>query len=179
VSPGADGVPSLTSFQVAPMAAYQAERGLALLRIVFGFWLLRSATTHLVWTPWPWTAEVWVQFSTTQLAQYSLEHPSFWVRFFIQQVLLPNAATYVGMLLLVKLVAGLLLTFGLLTVVGGVLALLTAAVQGVLTHYLSDLSLGYYLLQGTAALVFALTRAGRRWGLDAILAGMRSRSLWW
>jgi len=157
----------------------QAERGLALLRIVVGLWLLRSALSHLVWTPWPWAADAWVYTVTADLAGHALDHPSFWVRYFIQQALLPNAEVYVGLSVVLELLAGISLTFGLLTVPGALLAALLALAGGILTHYQGNVLLGFYLMQGAAALVFLFTRAGRRWGFDAFLAGIKARALLW
>lgn len=161
------------------MRPKQAERGIALLRIVFGFWLFRSAMLNLIWAPWPWPAAPHVQLVTTQLAQYSLEHPSFWVRYFIQQALLPHANLFVGISLNLQLLAGVLLTFGLLTVLGGLLALLLAFLFGILTYHQGDPSLGYQLFLGAAALVFSVTRAGRRWGFDVFLAGLKPHAWFW
>jgi hypothetical protein len=164
---------------MAAMGIQQAQRGIALLRIVVGFWILRTALTHLVWTPWPWASTYWVQVMTTSLAQHALDHPSFWVRYFIQQALLPNAEAYVGITVVMELLAGASLTFGVLTVPGALLAALLALAGGILTQYQSDFLAGFYLIQGTAALVFLFTRAGRRWGFDAFLAGIKSNALMW
>jgi uncharacterized membrane protein YphA (DoxX/SURF4 family) len=161
------------------MATHQAERGIALLRIVAGFWILRSALSHLIWTPWPWAAAYWVQFVSTDLARHALDHPSFWVRYFIQQALLPNAEVYAGISVVLELLAGISLTFGLLTVPGALIGALLALVGGILTHYQSDLSLGFYVLEGTACLVFLFTRAGRRWGFDSFLTGFKGRAVLW
>jgi hypothetical protein len=133
----------------------------------------------LVWTPWPWAADAWVYSVTADLAQHSLDHPSFWVRYFIQQALLPNAGVYVGLGVVLELLAGVSLTVGLLTVPGGLLAALLSLSGGVLAYYQGDLSGGFYLLQGVSAGVFMLTRAGRRWGFDDLLAGVRPRALLW
>ena len=161
------------------MATHQAERGIALLRIVVGFWILRAALAHLIWTPWPWASAYWVQVVSTELARHALNHPSFWVRYFIQQALLPNAEAYAGISVVLELLAGTSLTFGLLTVPGAFIAALLALQGAILTHYQAEPLLGYHLLQGTAAVVFLFTRAGRRWGFDAVLAGMKSRALLW
>jgi uncharacterized membrane protein YphA (DoxX/SURF4 family) len=161
------------------MGVQQAERGIALLRIVVGFWVLRSALSHLVWTPWPWAQAYWVQVATTELAQHALDHPTFWVRYLVQQALLPHAEAYVGTTVVLELLAGVSLTFGLLTVPGALLALLLSLAGGILTHYRGDLALGYHLIVAAAALVFLLTRAGRRWGFDSFLSGMKNRALLW
>lgn len=161
------------------MGLQQAERGMALLRIVVGIWMLHSALSHLVWTPWPWAAGYWVQSVTGQLAQYALNHPSFWVRYFVQQALLPNASLYAGVTTVLELLAGISLTFGLLTLPGALVAVLLSLIGGILTHYLGSALLGFYLFQGTVALACLFTRAGRRWGFDAFLAGIKSRSLLW
>ena len=163
----------------AAMGTQQAQRGIALLRIVVGAWILRSALSHLMWSPWPWATPYWVQVMTSALAQHALDHPSFWVRYFIQQALLPNAEVYVGITVVLELLAGITLTIGLLTVPGAFIAALLALAGGILTHYQSDFLAGFYLIQGTAALVFLFTRAGRRWGLDAVLAEIKSNALLW
>ena len=116
----------------------QAERGIALLRIVFGFWMFRSAMTHLVWTPWPWISMGRMQSMTPLLAQYSLDHPSLWVRAFLQQTILPHAESFLGITLILQLIAGIFLTFGLLTVLGGMLALLVALLSGLLAYHQGD-----------------------------------------
>lgn len=161
------------------MGMQQAERGIALLRIVLGLWILRWAMSHLIWNPWPWASASWVQVITTQLAQHSLDHPSFWVRYFIQQALLPNADLYVGVTVVLQSLAGISLTFGIITVLGALLALLLSLAAGVLTYYAGSSPLDYHLLQGTMAVVFIVTRAGRRWGFDTFFAGIRSRALFW
>lgn len=161
------------------MGLQQAERGMALLRIVLGIWLLHTALAHLVWTPWPWAAAYWVQTVKVQLMHHSLDHPSFWVRYFVQQALLPNASLYAGMTTVLQLLAGISLTFGLLTLPGALVAALLALIGGILTHYQGSAMLGFYLFQVAVALACLFTRAGRRWGFDAVLSGIRSRSLLW
>ncbi|NIP74271.1 MAG: hypothetical protein GWO16_15250 [Gammaproteobacteria bacterium] len=161
------------------MGISQAERGIALLRIALGVWLLRGAMAQVVWLPWPWASLARVQELTGTLALHALDHPSFWVRYVVQQALLPHAELYAGITLIVELLAGASLLFGMLTVLGGLLALLLAVMRGVLSHYLGDVLLGYHLLGGAVALVLVLTRAGRRWGFDALLAGMRRRAWLW
>lgn len=158
------------------MRSSNAERGIALLRIVFGFWLLRTSMINLVWQPWPWPSMTWVQGTTAQWAAASLEHPSLWVRYLLQQMLIPQAEVFNAVLLIWGMVVGLSLTFGLLTVAGGLLGLVLGAVQFTLSYYLGELQAGYFLFQSIAGLVFALTRAGRRWGFDAFLAGINSKS---
>lgn len=161
------------------MPPKQTERGIALLRIIFGFWMFRSAMTHLVWTPWPWVSMGWMQSMTPQLAQYSLDHPSLWVRAFLQQSILPNAESFLGITLILQLIAGISLTFGLMTVLGGILTLLMALLSGILTYHQGDVVLGYSIFQGAGGLVFFVTRSGRRWGFDTFLAGIKSESIFW
>jgi hypothetical protein len=158
---------------------HQAERGLALLRIFTGLWLLRLALPRIVWLPWPWGAPQWVQLSAEQLAAHALNHPAFWVRYLIQQMLLPHAGLYAGLSVDLVLLAGLSLAFGLFTVLGAALGCLIALGQGVLLYYLGDTALASALFLGVVCLILLFTRAGRRWGLDAALAGIKSRSLLW
>lgn len=161
------------------MGMHQAERGVALLRIFSGVWLLRAALAHLAWTPWPWASPAWVQAVADQLAGHALRHPSFWVRYLIQQVLLPHVGVTAGLSVDIELLAGLSLALGAFTLVGALLGLLIALCQGVLLHYLGDAYLGFALLQGLVMVIVFITRAGRRWGLDAVFSGLQSRSLLW
>ena len=157
----------------------QAERGLVLLRIMTGLWLLRSSVHHLAWTPWPKATAAWAQATAAQLSEHATQHPSLWVRMLAQDTLVPNAEFFASLTAFLSFVAGLALTCGLLTVPGGLLAALLALLGGGLTHYQGGLLLGYHLLLGVAGLVLALTRAGRRWGFDAVLGGVRPDSHLW
>lgn len=161
------------------MGTHQAERAVALLRMVSGLWLLRGALAEVVWTPWPWVSPGGVQASAGGLAGHALSHPSPWVRYLIQQFLLPHAEGYAGAMLDLRLLAGVSLLFGLFTVLGAALGLAVTAVQGLLGYYAAEAVLGLHVFQGAAMVVFLITRAGRRWGLDAMLAGLRSRAVLW
>ena len=161
------------------MGIRQAERAVALLRIVTGLWILRLAFSHLVWTPWPWASPVWIQRTVIILHQHALDHPSQWIRSMIQEFLLVNSELVIGLTVIGELLVGISLTFGLMTVLGAFFGLLLFWYQGMLSRYLGDAQLGYHLFLGFLCFVFLVSRAGRRWGFDTALTGIRSRSLLW
>lgn len=161
------------------MGTHQAERALALLRIAVGLWLLRTAMGTLVWTPWPWASPLWVQAVADTLAQHAFNHPAIWVRYMLQQFLLPNVDVYAGMMVNLHLLAGLSLTLGLLVPPGALLGLVYAGLHLLLGHYQGDVTLGYYAFQVVAMVLFIVARAGRMWGVDAVLAHIRSSAWLW
>jgi len=161
------------------MESRQNERGLALLRMIYGAWLLRGAFLYVVWHPWPWISKLGVMGGAEVLAGHALRHPLGGVRSMVQQFLLPHPELYTGSLLVLGLIAGVSLTFGLLTIPGALLAVI------LLLH---DVFIGYYqaephptllVFRGAVLLVVMLTRAGRFWGVDALLARGSPRSWLW
>lgn len=157
------------------MGVHQAERGVALLRIFSGILLLRTAFSHLYWSPWPWVSSNWVRITADQLAGHSLDHPTLWLRYFIQQFLLPQVDLYAGITNDLTLLAGISLTFGLLTLVGAVIGFGLAVFHVILLSYTGNLAAGYYLTQVVLMVVIFFTRSGRKWGFDAILAGRNTK----
>lgn len=158
------------------MRPTQTEKGIALLRIVFGFWLLRDSIRVLNWVPWPWPGPVRVQIVTGNWAELSLNHPWPVVRYLLEQAMVPQGEVFLAILLIWGLIAGISLTFGMLTVLGGLMSMVLALFQLVLVHHTGNIPLGYFLFQAIAAMVFAGTRAGRRWGIDALFTTPKTRS---
>ena len=161
------------------MNSRQAERGIALMRIVVGAWLSYAAAGNLVWAPFPWASATWTQATAGRLAQHSLSHPQGWARGIVQSHLLPNAEWVAGGSALLQLIAGLSLLFGLVTLLGALLLLLLSVFNGGLNYYMGSVYLGFYVFSGLAAVIFFATRAGRRWGFDTLLAGINNRSSFW
>ena len=114
-----------------------------------------------------------------QLTNAANTHPVVSIRTLILDVLLPNIALIAGLDVLLKLAAGVSLAFGALTVLGGLLALTVSLFYLLLLLHLGEMVVGLYGLLSICALVFMLTRAGRAWGLDTVLASVKDRALFW
>jgi len=158
----------------------QAERGLALLRIISGLWFLKAALNHLTFeTKPPWASEFWQQEMGRLMGLYGENHPFPWFKSFMEQYLVPNQATLAGVSSLVELVVAGSLCLGLLTPVGALAGLLYAGVFGLMKAHTGLGPQGLYLMLAGSMLVFALCRAGRHWGMDAGLARMWEDSPLW
>jgi uncharacterized membrane protein YphA (DoxX/SURF4 family) len=161
------------------MNPQQAIRALSLLRIAVGLWLLHSALSHLVWLPYPWATPGWMDTLARQLELAAQSHPIPGVKGLIATVFYPNTPTLAGLDVLLKLAAGVSLTLGAFTVLGSLLALAISLSYLVLFGHVSDLTLGLYGLLTLNTVLFLLTRAGRAWGVDALLATVKGRALFW
>ena len=144
------------------------------MRIVFGFWLFRESIAMLNWVPWPWPDPLRVKIATGMWAELALSHPWPMVRYLLKQAMVPHGEVFLAIFLIWGLIAGISLTFGLLTVIGGLMSMALALAQLALVYHLGNIQLGFYLFQAIAALVFAGTRAGRRWGVDALYASPKT-----
>ena len=155
-----------------------AERGVALLRIVVGFWFLKSGLSHLAWTPLPWISDRWSNVMPRIIARNAEDHPIGLMKNFLEEIVLPNANLFGGMSGLGELGVGLSLTFGIATVLGGAGGLMLSITYGLMTIGQTS-SQGFHLILVTAMLVFLVTRAGRTWGLDSILVRLKPGAMIW
>ncbi|MDH4246544.1 MAG: hypothetical protein OEW39_01870 [Deltaproteobacteria bacterium] len=161
------------------MEIRQSERGLALLRMFYGVWLLRGVFPYVVWHPWPWISKLGVVVGADMLASHALRHPWGWVRTAIQQFLLPHPELYAGVALVLGLAAGISLTVGLLTIPGAALAFLLMVHEALLGFYAGNPLQSLLAFQGVLLVVVLLTRAGRCWGVDSVLARGSPKSWLW
>ena len=150
-----------------------------MLRMFYGAWLLRGVFSHVVWHPWPWISKLGVILSADALAGHALGHPWGWVRSVIQQVLLPHPELHAGGVLVLSLAAGISLTFGLLTGPGILAALLLLGHDSLLGFYGAEPLPTLLAFRGVLLAVLLLTRAGRYWGVDALLSRGKPDSWLW
>ena len=159
------------------MGTQQAEKGIALLRIFSGLWLLRTASGPLVWLPFPWVSDAWVRQTADTLARHSLDHPAHWLRYLIQQLLLPQVEAYAGLSNTLLLLVGIALALGAYTSIAAIIALVLALFQGWLTYYLGEIPLGFSAQQSLILVVVLFGRGGQVWALDPMLPKRRKKRI--
>ena len=160
------------------MGIQHADRGVALLRIVVGFWFLKAGFSHLAWTPLPWVSPRWLEFMPKIVGDHAAKNPLPFVRTFLEQAVLRHAELFAGLSSLGEFAVGVSLTLGLFSVLGGLGGLFLAVIYGAMTIY-SPSSQGFHLVLLASMLIFIVTRPGRLWGVDMLLARIMPRSPLW
>lgn len=162
--------------------ARHPARWLAVLRIVVGFWFLKGVVTKLGWSllwgviPFPHASERWIATMPQLLARYAAENPVVPYREFIESVVLANPVPFANLTAFGEAAVGIGLTLGVATVLAAGAGLLLALLYGLATQHMTPGQQGFHLLLVACMLAFLFSRAGRTWGLDALL---RQRWNWW
>jgi thiosulfate dehydrogenase [quinone] large subunit len=148
-----------------------ARAALALLRVYLGAIFLIAAIPKL--------RDDFTPGLVGFVEQRALEHSHVFYREFLQEMVLPNAHLFAGLVTWGESLVGVLLILGLMTRLSAIVALL--------------LTLNYMLAKGawpwtpssndaafaTISLALVIGAAGRTFGLDSILAKRWPRSVFW
>ncbi|HEU4564684.1 MAG TPA: TQO small subunit DoxD [Gemmatimonadaceae bacterium] len=158
------------------------ERALAALRIVVGLWFLKGVVTKLGIVmlggiiPVPGASARWLAVGPKLIARYAADNPIDFYRNFVLDTVLPHGHLFANLTALGESAVGIGLTLGLLTVLSSGIALWLVINYGLLTGYIGTSQQGFHILLAACLIVFIITRAGRRWGLDGRL---RDRAPGW
>lgn len=151
------------------MGIQHADRGIALMRIVVGFWFLKAGFSHIAFTPLPWASPGWLEVMPKIVAGHAEKNTLGFVKAFLEQIVLPNSNLFAGMSSIGELLVGVSLTLGAFSGLGALGGLFLSLVYGAMTIYAPS-SQGFHLILIAAMIVFLVTRPGRLWGLDSIFA---------
>src|SRR3972149_3217702 len=113
-----------------PMGIQHAERGIALLRIVVGFWFLKAGVSHIAFTPMPWVSARWAEIMPKIVEGNAKEHPIAFYKAFLENVVLPNSTLFASLSGIGEFLVGVSLTLGILSGLGGLGGLFLAAMYG-------------------------------------------------
>ena len=157
----------------APMRA--PDRWIAALRIVVGGWFAKGAVTKIAiglawgWLPVPGASQRWVGTMPKLLAKYAAENPIPSYRAFLLDSVIPNAVLYADLTALGETFVGLSLLAGLVTPLGALAGFALTIVYGLAVQHMSSGQLGFHVLLAALMTAFYFARAGRTWGVDAVL----------
>jgi thiosulfate dehydrogenase [quinone] large subunit len=158
--------------------------GIALVRVVVGAWFLKAVWTKITlayaWdvVPYPVASPRFLALHPRRVAEFAAGNPLGWYRDFLEGIVLPHAPLFATLQAYGEVVVGVGLVLGLFTGLAALVGLVLALNFGLATQWMSFGQQGFHLLLVTAMVVFLVTRAGRAWGLDAVLlrrAGGRTR----
>jgi PQQ-dependent catabolism-associated beta-propeller protein len=157
------------------------DRAVALLRVVVGAWFIKA-----VWTkvgvaagavPYPIVSPRFMAFHPKRVAEFAAGNPIGWYKDFLETTVLPHAALFATLQTIGEVAVGVGLLFGVLTRLAAVVGLFLALNFGLATQWMSFGQQGFHVLLITSMVIFLITGAGRRWGLDAWLS--RARTVRW
>jgi uncharacterized membrane protein YphA (DoxX/SURF4 family) len=148
---------------------------IALLRVVVGAWFLKAVWTKLTLVmlggvvPYPVVSPRFIGFQPRRVAEFAAGNPVGWYKDFLEHTVLPHAATFATLQTYGEIAVGLGLVLGFLTGLSALVGLFLSLNYGLASQWMSFGQQGFHLLLVTSMLVFLGTRAGRAWGIDALL----------
>lgn len=160
----------------------RADRWLALVRIVVGFWFAKGLATKLSWTlvggilPFPSVSQRWINFLPERLAEWVASGPPGWYESFLVNAAIPNSTAFAKVTAWGEILVGIGLMLGLFTVLaslGGLWLILNYFVAAMGSGFNQQ---GFHVLLIACFVAFIAARAGRTWGLDGWLLRHRPRS---
>jgi len=160
------------------------QTGIALLRIVVGAWFLKAVWTKLTLAyiggvvPYPAVSPRFLAFHPKRVAEFAADNPVGWYKDFLQSTVLPHAKLFATLQTFGEVVVGIGLVLGLFTGLAALIGLALAVNYGLATQWMSFGQQGFHVLLITSMLIFVMTGAGRRWGLDQLLASRAKSSRW-
>lgn len=156
---------------------------LAVLRIVVGLYFVKSLVTKMSVVllggvlPVPVVSGRWLEVMPKIVTKQASENPIAFYKHFLEATVLPNSNLFAHLTAWGETVVGIGLTLGLLTGLASLIGLVLVINYGLATQWMSPGQQGFHLVLTFLMLAFFFARAGRTWGLDALLARLRPRSL--
>ncbi|MGH8064090.1 MAG: TQO small subunit DoxD [Candidatus Entotheonellia bacterium] len=151
-------------------------RGLALaiIRVVVGGWFLKAAVFKLAlaslwWLPYPTVTQRFINFLPKRLAEFASANPILWYQQFLNETAIPHATLFAFLETFGEVGVGLGLTLGVLTSFSALVGLLMSINFFLATQWMSFSQQGFHLVLAGCMLGFLIGRAGRAFGIDALI----------
>jgi uncharacterized membrane protein YphA (DoxX/SURF4 family) len=152
------------------------SRGLALaiIRVVVGGWFLKAAVfkltaDYLWWIPYPTVTQRFINFLPKRLGEFAAENPVLWYQRFLTETAIPHAHLVAFLESFGEVCVGLGLTLGLLTSVSALVGLVMSINFFVAMQWMGFCQQGFHLVLAGCMLGLLIGRAGRSWGIDALI----------
>ena len=158
------------------------ERWVVVLRVVVGAWFVKAVWTKFtlgfLWgvIPYPAVSPRFLAFHPKRIAEFAAGNPVGWYKEFLEGTVLPHSRVFATLQTFAEAAVGLGLILGLLTGLTALVGLFLSLNYGLASQWMSFGQQGFHVLLVTSMIIFLFARAGRRWGVDQILA--RSGSRW-
>jgi uncharacterized membrane protein YphA (DoxX/SURF4 family) len=158
------------------------DKWLAFLRIVVGLYFVKSLVTKMSivlvggFLPVPAVSERWINVMPKIVAKQASENPIVSYKQFLENTVLTHPELFAQLTAWGETAVGLGITLGLLTGVSSLVGLVLVTNYGLATQWMSPGQQGFHLVLFALMLTFLLARAGRVWGLDALIAARKPGS---
>lgn len=157
---------------IPPIEMLHTDRAIAGLRVVVGLWFAKGIAFKLSWNLWmgivpaPIVSQRWIGFLGHRIAEYAAANPPAWYKAFLLGTVIPHSPLFAHLTALGEIAVGVALTLGLVTILASFGGLWLIS-----NYFLASLGMGFnqegfHVLLIATLLLFAVTRAGRTWGLD-------------
>lgn len=159
-----------------PLGPSHAVEWLAVLRVAVGLYFVKTLVTKMSIVlaggvlPVPAVSDRWLATMPKIVAKQASENPIAFYKQFLEDVVLKHSEVFAHLTAWGETVAGLGLTLGFCTGLASVVGLALVTNYGLATQWMSPGQQGFHLLLFTLMLAFFFSRAGRRWGLDGLIA---------
>jgi uncharacterized membrane protein YphA (DoxX/SURF4 family) len=158
------------------------DRWLALLRIVVGLYFAKAMVTKLGivmvgGVPLPGASERWINVMPKIIAKQAADNPILFYKHFLENTVLTHPETFAHLTAWGETITGIGLTLGLLTGIASLSGLLLVINYGLATQWMSAGQQGFHIVLVALMIAFFFARAGRTWGLDALLWSARPKAL--
>ncbi len=166
-----------------PVGLSHAVEWLAVLRVAVGLYFVKTLVTKMSIVlaggvlPVPAVSDRWLATMPKIVAKQASENPIAFYKQFLEDVVLKHSDVFAHLTAWGETVAGLGLTLGFCTGLASLVGLALVTNYGLATQWMSPGQQGFHLLLFTLMLAFFFSRAGRRWGLDGLIAE-RSPGSW-
>jgi uncharacterized membrane protein YphA (DoxX/SURF4 family) len=154
---------------------------LAFLRVVVGLYFVKALWQKLElvagFIPIPVASDRWIETMPKIVARQAAENPILWYKHFLDDTVLQHPAVFAHLTALGETAVGLGLTLGLFTGLSSAVGLTMALAYGLATQWMSPGQRGFHIVLVACMLAFYGARAGRRWGIDEIIAGRNPDSM--
>ncbi|HEX9055091.1 MAG TPA: TQO small subunit DoxD [Gemmatimonadales bacterium] len=165
-----------------PVGLSHAVEWLAVLRVAVGLYFVKTLVTKMSIAlaggvlPVPAVSDRWLATMPKIVAKQASENPIAFYKQFLEDVVLTHSDVFAHLTAWGETVAGLGLTLGFCTGLASLVGLALVTNYGLATQWMSPGQQGFHLLLFTLMLAFFFSRAGRRWGLDGLIAERRPGS---
>ena len=165
-----------------PVGPSHAVEWLAVLRVAVGLYFVKTLVTKMSIVlaggvlPVPAVSDRWLATMPKIVAKQASENPIAFYKQFLEDVVLKHSDVFAHLTAWGETVAGLGLTLGFCTGLASLVGLALVTNYGLATQCMSPGQQGFHLLLFTLMLAFFFSRAGRRWGLDGLIAERRPGS---
>jgi len=154
---------------------------LAFLRIVVGLYFVKALWQKLELVagviPIPAASARWIETMPKIVARQAAENPILWYKQFLDGTVLQHPVLFAHLTAVGEAAVGIGLTLGLLNGLSSAVGLSMALAYGLATQWMSSGQRGFHFVLVALMVAFFGARAGRRWGLDGVIARRKPDSL--